>query len=159
MGAWTSLLSSLRGGSASAIRFRSPKQELKSSEETIQLGLSESHRLSATGVSERWRSMAVCGPSSNDASALKERYRRPGRRLDHGRLCCLAIETDAEAVFSTERETFVPIGERTSDNGVRVRQKGFSMCTAGFPYFAGCLAVPAPSADRQYRTWDTEGGR
>ena len=98
-------------------------------------------------------------------AVLKRRVRVEGAvpkavaPLDHGRLCSLAVETGAGTILCEGRGNFVSIGERTSDNGVRVRQKGFSRCTAGFPYVAGRLEVPVPLAYRLCRTGDTGSGR
>ena len=55
--------------------------------------------------------------------------------------------------------SLMPIGRRTSDNGVRVRQKRFLRCAAALPYVAGFLTVPAPPAHRTCRSEDTGGGR
>ncbi len=48
----------------------------------------------------------------------------------------------------------MPIGQRTSDNWVQVRQKCLSRCAAASPYLAGFLTVPASSAYRPRRTGD-----
>ena len=159
MGTWTKLPSSLRGGVASAVCFRSPKPECKPSGGDDSIGIAGN----APVISDR--SLGALEEYGRLRAVLKRRVRVEGgipeavTLLDHGRLCPLAVETDAEAVFSVDKGSFVPIGERTSDNGVRVRHEGFSRCAAGFPYIAGCLAVPAPSADRPCRAGDTGGGR
>ena len=78
-------------------------------------------------------------PSPNNASALKERCRRPCRRWIMDGMVPRRSETGVGGVFIVEGGRFVPIGERTSDNGVRVRQKRLSRCVAAFPHLAGFL--------------------
>ena len=83
-----------------------------------------------------------------------------GSQGDHRPLCNLALDPVARRwTLSMDQRGFVPIGKRTSDKRVRVRQKGFSRCAASFLYVAGCLAVPARPAYRPCRTGDTGGGR
>ena len=53
----------------------------------------------------------------------------------------------------------MPIGKRTSDNGVRVRPKRLSRCAAAFPYLAGFLTFAVPPVHRPCRSEDTGGGR
>ena len=72
------------------------------------------------------------------------------------------LRTDGFAQSLTvvqETLCWVPIGKRTSDNGVRVRQKRFSRCGVVLPYVAGFLTFAAPPAHRPYRSEDTGGGR
>ena len=128
-------------------------------EETIQSGLSGIEPVTGD------RSLGALEEYGRLRAVLKRRVRVEGAMseaiplLDHGRFYRLAVETGVGGVFSVEGGSFLPIGERTSDKGVRVRQKGFSRCAAGFSYVAGCLAIPAPLAYWPCHTEDTGGGR
>ena len=159
MGTWTRLPSSLRGGISSAVRFRSPKPKCKPSGGDDLIGI--------TGIAPAIgdRSIRALEAYGFLQAVLRRRVRVEGGTpeavppLDHGRLCPLAVETGAGAIFSVEGGSFVSIGEHTLDNGVRVRSKHRFRCAAALSYLAGCLAVPARSADRPCRTGDTGGGR
>ena len=159
MRTWTWLPSSLRGGMASGTRLLSSKPEWKPSGGDDSIGIA--------GIAQAIgdRSIRAAEEQDRTRAVLKRRVRveevmpEVVPQLDHGRLCRLAVETSAGAVASMEGGSLVPIGERTSDKRVRVRQKGLSRCAADFPYVAGFLAVPGTPPRLPCRTGDTGGGR
>ena len=152
MGTWTRLPSSLRGGIASAVRFRSPKPEWKPSGGDDSIGIAGI----APVIGDR--SLSALEEYGRVLAGLEQRARVKGAMpravtpLDHGRLCPLAVETGVGGVFIVKGGSYVPIGERTSDNGVRVRQESSSRCAANFPYVAGFLTLPAVP-HRGHRRW------
>ena len=159
MGTWTKLPSSLRGGIASAVRFRSPKPEWKPSRGDDSIGIAGIVPVIGD------RSLGALEEYGRLLAVLEQRVRVKGAMLratlslDYGRHCPPAVETGVGGVFIVEGASFVPIGERTSDNGVRVRQKRLSRCVAAFAHLAGFLAFPAPPVHRLCRSEDTGGGR
>ena len=159
MGTWTKLPSSLRGGIASAIRFRSPKPEWKPSGGDDSIGIAGIAPVigdrSLGALEEYGRRRAFPKPRVPVEGAIPEAV----TPLDHGRLCPLAVETGVGGVFIVKGGSYVPIDKHTSDNGVRVRQESSSRCAANFPYVAGFLTLPALPAHRPCRTGDTGGGR
>ena len=76
------------------------------------------------------------------------------------RLCGFALDPVAWRWFlRVVKGHSVSIGKCTSDNGVDVHGKRFSMCTAVLPYVAGFVAVPVLPLHRPCRSGDAGGGR
>ena len=113
-------------------------------------GTYEDQRSQAQGAPHRQRSPVAVQDAQQGSDLL--RIGDGGKMTDFGR------RKGAVAVFSVKGGSYVPIDERTSDNGVRVRQERLSTCAADFPYVAGCLAVPAQPTYLSCRTGDTGGG-
>ena len=91
--------------------------------------------------------------------ALKKIPPAAGPVVDR-RLYGLAVAAVARKwILSVVKGRSVSIGKRTSDNGVDVRGKRFSTCTAAFPYVTGSLAVPPPPPQLACRSGDIGGGR
>ena len=144
MGTWTRLPSSLRGSIALAIRLHSPKPESKPS------GGNDSIGIPGIAPTIGDRSIRALEEYGRLLAVLKQRVRIEGAMpraipsLDHGRLCRPGVETDAEAIVSVDKGSFVPIGKRTSDKRVHVHEKRLWMCTVASSHVVAAWVVSAP---------------
>ena len=114
-----------------------------------------------TVISRHTRTVEARRASCLETNRQVEKIRRMPRHnaIIEGFYCVAPDPVARRWILRVGKGGSVPIGKRTSDNGVRVRQKRFSRCAVALPYVADFLTVPAPRAHRTCRTRDTGGRR